>query len=179
MGMLGSDMPPEITEFKERFFFGLTVRQLICVIGGLGLGIPTSIWGGRFVSKDMVQWLVLLEAMPFAVIGFFTYNDMPIEVIGKKFFKYYFGKQRRKCEYLPPQTEIQDEIREIDFKDSVAIRKAEKAAFRALKKTKAYKAERKAEKKKRKARLKAIRKAGMKRRNRNKPKKRREDKDNV
>ena len=33
MGVMKRKIPAEITSFKEKFFFGLTVRQLICGAG--------------------------------------------------------------------------------------------------------------------------------------------------
>ena len=44
MGVMKRKIPAEITSFKEKFFFGLTVRQLICGAGILALAIPTGIF---------------------------------------------------------------------------------------------------------------------------------------
>ena len=53
MGSLGSDIPPEIMEYKEKFFFGLTVRQLGCAAGALALAVPTGLIGINYMSQDM------------------------------------------------------------------------------------------------------------------------------
>lgn len=61
MGVMKKNIPAEITSFKEKFFFGLTVRQLICGAGILALAVPTGIFGSKFLSQDTVGWLILIE----------------------------------------------------------------------------------------------------------------------
>jgi hypothetical protein len=103
-------VPPEVTEYKERFFFGLTVRQMVCVAAGLALAVPTGIFGGRIMSSDMVQWVVFLEAAPFLAIGFFRYNDMPLEKIAGKVFSHYVDKQKYKQTYTEDIWKLQNEF---------------------------------------------------------------------
>lgn len=99
MGVMKRKIPAEITSFKEKFFFGLTVRQLICGAGILALAIPTGIFGSKFFTQDTVGWIILIEVVPLAAIGWFNYNDMPIEVIGKKAIRYYVESQKRKLKF--------------------------------------------------------------------------------
>ena len=106
MGVMRRNVPAEIKSFKEKFFFGLTVRQLICLAGILGLAIPTGIFGSKIMSQDVLGWLIILEVVPLAAIGWANYNDMPIEKIGKKALAYYFGVQKRKFKYIPREAEI-------------------------------------------------------------------------
>jgi hypothetical protein len=103
-------VPPEVTEYKEKFFFGLTVRQMVCVAAGLALAVPTGIFGGRVMSSDMVQWIVFLEAAPFLAIGFFRYNDMPLEKIAGKVFSHYVDKQKYKQTYTEDLWKLQNEF---------------------------------------------------------------------
>lgn len=116
MGMMKAEIPPEITGFKEKLFFGLTVRQLICAAGGLAVAIPTGLFGSKIMSSDMVQWAVVIEVIPFIAMGWLRYNDMPCEKIAKKILSYYFGNQKRKFKYTPPIVEIQTELRDIAFR---------------------------------------------------------------
>lgn len=124
MGVMRRSVPAEIKAFKEKFFFGLTVRQLICGAGILGLAIPTGIFGNRIMSQDMVGWLIFLEVVPLAAIGWASYNDMPIEKIGKKALTYYFGNQKRKIKYISPEAEIHKELVQIDL-EAVAAERCE------------------------------------------------------
>lgn len=133
MGSMRAEIPPEVTEFKERFFFGLTVRQLVCSAGMLALTIPTGFFGKNYLSSDMVQWLVVLEAAPFIAMGFVKYNDMPFEKIARKVWNFYFSTQRRKLKYTPPIIAMHDELTEVAYRESIAIRKTEKKARKKAK----------------------------------------------
>lgn len=125
MGVMKKNIPAEITSFKEKFFFGLTVRQLICGAGILALAVPTGIFGSKFLSQDTVGWLILIEVSPLAAIGWFNYNDMPIEVIGKKALKYYFEPQKRKYKYKPLEVELHEKLIEYDLEESSKNRSEE------------------------------------------------------
>ena len=132
MGKLRAEVPPEITEFKEKFFFGLTVRQLICAAGALLLAVPTGIYGSKFLPKDVVEWAVFIEAVPFAAIGFFRYNDMPCEKFIKKFGFYFLCSQKRKFKYVEEPLvvklgkEIKDFQFQVDAEDSKILKKQAK-----------------------------------------------------
>lgn len=125
MGVMRKSVPAEIKSFKEKFFFGLTVRQLICGAGILALAVPTGIWGSKIMSQDTVGWIIILEAVPLAAIGWASYNDMPIEVIGKKALAYYFGVQKRKLKYTPPEATIHKELVRLNLETVAAERNEE------------------------------------------------------
>ena len=125
MGVMRRSVPAEIKAFKEKFFFGLTVRQLVCGAGILALAIPTGIWGNKIMSQDTVGYLIILEVAPLAAIGWASYNDMPIEVIGKKALAYYFGVQKRKLKYTPPEAEIHKELIRLNLEAVTAERSEE------------------------------------------------------
>lgn len=125
MGVMRRSVPAEIKSFKEKFFFGLTVRQLVCGAGILALAIPTGIFGGKIMSQDTVGWLIILEVAPLAAIGWASYNDMPIEKIGKKALAYYFGIQKRKLKYTPPAANIHKELIKLDLEAVTAERNEE------------------------------------------------------
>ena len=136
MGVMKTEIPPEITAFKEKFFFGLTVRQLVCVVCIAALAVPTAIFGSKVLPKDLVEYLVVFEVIPFFLIGWFTYNDMPIEIIGKKVIKFYFCKQKRKFEYRPPIMDLQDEVKKLDLKIEEQLYREEKKNMRKRKRKK-------------------------------------------
>ena len=43
--MIEIKIPKEITDYKEKFLFGLTVRQLVSVVVALAICIPLFIFG--------------------------------------------------------------------------------------------------------------------------------------
>lgn len=125
MGVMRRSVPAEIKAFKEKFFFGMTVRQLICLAGILALAVPTGIFGSKIMSQDTVGWLIILEVAPLAAIGWASYNDMPIEIIGKKALAYYFGIQKRKLKYTPPEAVIHKGLIKLNLEAITAERNEE------------------------------------------------------
>ena len=69
----------EIRNYKEHIFFGLSFRQLLFSI----LACITSVFA-YFLLKDKIgleaaSWVCIFSALPFIIIGYITYNDMPAE----------------------------------------------------------------------------------------------------
>ena len=145
--MIRADVPQDVTEYKEQFFLGMTGRQFVCVVLMLILAVITFLVGRIFVTSDILVYLIILEVAPLAAVGFLKYNGMGFEKIAVKVMEFYFGSQRRKMEYLPPEIEIHDKVRSIYISELEAERKAELKAQR-----KNIKAETKAAKKKTKER---------------------------
>ena len=77
--MIEIKIPKEITEYKEKFLFGLTIRQCVCVVAALAVCVPLYIFGKDFLGDDVVGWLVILIAVPIFAFGFFRYGGMPFE----------------------------------------------------------------------------------------------------
>ena len=71
----------DIREYTEGVFFGLNLRQLVC--SGLAVASAVAIYFGtrEIVSKDIMTYLCIAVAIPFAAIGFIKYNGMPMEKI--------------------------------------------------------------------------------------------------
>ena len=120
MGMMKRSIPEEITAYKEKFFFGCTVRQLLCGAGILALAIPTGIWGSQILSQDAIGYLIIIEVIPLAAIGWVSYNGMPMEQIAVKVLAYYVGTQRRKCKYLPFEDKVHETLIKIQFEEEKA-----------------------------------------------------------
>jgi len=69
----------EIREYTESIFFGLSMRQfffscLACIVAVLLYFILKPYFG-----VETLSWLCILGAVPFAVLGFITYNGMTAE----------------------------------------------------------------------------------------------------
>ena len=123
--MIRADVPQDVTEYKEQFFLGMTGRQLVCVVLMLILAVVTFLLGRNFVTSDILVYLIILEVAPLAAVGFLKYNGMGIEKIAVKVIDFYFGCQRRKMKYLPPETEIHDFVRAIHIAEIEKERKTE------------------------------------------------------
>ena len=69
----------EIREYREAMFWGLTLRQFLFSV--LGLGISVGIYfllRGR-LGMETVSWACIFGMLPCAMLGFVTYNKMPAE----------------------------------------------------------------------------------------------------
>lgn len=69
----------EIKDYHESMFFGLSARQFICSVLSVGAAVGTYFGLRDVVGKEMVSWMCVLFAVPFAVAGFFKYNGMTFE----------------------------------------------------------------------------------------------------
>ena len=123
--MIKADIPQDVTEYKEQFFLGMNGRQLICSALILVLAVGTFLLGKKFVSTEILVYLIILETAPLAAVGFLKYNGMGVEKIARKVTDFYIGKQKRKIEYIPPEMEIHDKVREIYYSGLEKERKAE------------------------------------------------------
>ena len=69
----------EIKDYKESMFFGLSMRQFVCSALAVGAAVGTYFGLKDLVGKEMVSWLCIIIAAPFAAAGFFKYNGMTFE----------------------------------------------------------------------------------------------------
>lgn len=139
--MIEIRIPKEITEYKEKFLFGLTVRQCVSVAAALGIGIPLYIFGKDFLGEDLTSWLVILIVVPIFGFGFIKYNGMTFERLIAVVFRQKFAEpQKRKYEELPVFYEWREEIieneiaRQNERKKYGASRKRELPAARQIQK---------------------------------------------
>lgn len=88
-------IPKEITEYKEKIFLGMSVRQLICFAIAVVVGLITYFAARPFIGNDLAEYLVFGEVMPIMGIGFIRVNGFAFERYLMIFFKHYFGSPIR------------------------------------------------------------------------------------
>lgn len=109
--MIEIKIPKEITEYKEKFLFGLTVRQCISVAAALTVCVPLYIFGKDFLGDDVTSWLIIVIAVPVFGFGFFRYNGMTFERFLLVFFRQKFAEpQKRRYVELPVFWNCREEI---------------------------------------------------------------------
>ena len=106
--MIEIRIPKEIKNYREKLFFGLTLRQCICAGIALLICVPLYIFGNRFLPQEMVSWLVILIAAPLMMAGFFRYNDMMFEQFAVEFMFHNFTPQKRIYSFEPPFMELRN-----------------------------------------------------------------------
>lgn len=109
--MIEIKIPKEITEYKEKFLFGLTVRQFVSAVAALAICIPLFIFGKDFLGDDVTGWLIILIAIPIFAFGFFKYDGMTFEkFLGMIYRQKWIEPQRRTYEELPVFWDCREEI---------------------------------------------------------------------
>ena len=71
----------EIKEYNETIFFGLSARQFVFSILACGAAIGIYFGCRSFLHTELLSWLCILGALPFAAMGFIRYHGMYEEEI--------------------------------------------------------------------------------------------------
>lgn len=120
--MIEVRIPKEITEYKEKLFFGLTVRKFVSLAIALLVCVPLFIFGREFISEDIISWIVILVAVPIMAFGWFNYHGMNFETFIKCVIKFYREPQKRPYKELNIFWECREQI----ISEKIAIERAEK-----------------------------------------------------
>lgn len=119
--MIEIRIPKEITEYKEKFLFGLTMRKFFSLAAALAICVPLFIFGKEIISEDILSWIIILIAIPIMAFGWFSYHGMNFETFAKCIIKFYTEPQKR------PYQELNTfwESREMIINEKIALQKAE------------------------------------------------------
>ena len=69
----------EIRDYTESMFFGLSLRQFIFSVLACGVAVGVYFLLKPTLGLEMVSWVCILAAVPFAAIGFLKYNGLTAE----------------------------------------------------------------------------------------------------
>ena len=96
-------IPKEITEYKEKVLFGLSIRQLICFTAAIILSVGSYLLLTKVLgfSMDLASYVIIIEALPLVAIGFIRRNGFTFEKYAALFWRHRFGQQVR-----PYKTEL-------------------------------------------------------------------------
>lgn len=75
----------EVRNYKESIFFGMSLRQFICVLISCGLAVLVYFLFRNKLGLEVTSWLCIAAALPFILIGFVKYNGMNFEDLIKEF----------------------------------------------------------------------------------------------
>lgn len=91
--MLSTKTNLEITEYHEKFFLGLSLRQLACFGVATVLAIATCFVCLQWLQLDiqLVSYIVMVEVLPFLGLGFISHNGYPFEKLVKIYWAWYCG----------------------------------------------------------------------------------------
>ena len=91
--MLSTKTNLEITEYHEKFFLGLSLRQLACFGVAAVLAIATCFVCLQWLQMDiqLVSYIVMVEVLPFLGLGFISHSGYPFEKLVKIYWAWYCG----------------------------------------------------------------------------------------
>ena len=69
----------EIRNYTESMFFGLSMRQFVFAVVGVGAAVGMYFVLRPFFGTETLSWMCMLCAAPFMAMGFITYNGMTAE----------------------------------------------------------------------------------------------------
>jgi hypothetical protein len=93
--MLEVKIPSEIRDYKGKLVLGLTVRQIVSIVGSLAVGVPLGVFGGRVIPDDILMWAVIFSVAPIIAWGFLKFKGMRFEETVRVLFKHNFQPQKR------------------------------------------------------------------------------------
>jgi len=77
----------EIRDYSENMFFGLTLRQFFFSVLGCIAAVGIYFLCRDTLGLEFTTWLCVLGVVPFALLGFVTYNGMPAEKVALAYIK--------------------------------------------------------------------------------------------
>lgn len=77
----------EIRQYSESIFFGLSLRQTIFSVLAIGVAILLFFLLKGSFGLETISWICIIGAMPFALLGFITFQGMNAEQLVLEAFK--------------------------------------------------------------------------------------------
>ena len=101
--MIRAQIPQDVTDYKEEFIFGLTLRKLISVVSTILLVAVIYFIGKNFVDTSIIIYFAAILSAPIVLIGFKSINGMPFEKYAELIWNFFTKEQRRNFIYIPEE----------------------------------------------------------------------------
>jgi len=95
----------EISSYKERVVGNYTLRQIVCLIIALFIGVTTYFYLN--IHKDIKQIIVIFTVLPIVAIGFYSYQGVTCELYLYYMIREFVFPQKRV--FLPENEELIDD----------------------------------------------------------------------
>ncbi|MDU2702517.1 MAG: PrgI family protein [Veillonella sp.] len=103
-------VPKEITEYREKIIFGLSIRQLLCTLVAIIIAIPSYIFLSKYLGSEITGYVVMILVIPVLAIGFIRPKGLNFEKIAVKAIDHTTSNNKKK--YLTiTQVELLEEIK--------------------------------------------------------------------
>lgn len=77
----------EVSDYKETVFFGLTLRQCVYSVLAIIVAVVLYFVLKPYLGSELLSWVCMLGATPFAAMGFFHYHGMTAEQFAMNFIR--------------------------------------------------------------------------------------------
>ena len=74
-------VPKDLTRVKNKVVFGLTKRQLICLVFAVLMGVPVYFWLKAISTPNIASIEMMVVMMPLFFVAMYEKNGQPLEVI--------------------------------------------------------------------------------------------------
>ncbi len=123
--MIRAQIPQDVTDYKEEFIFGLTLRKLISVVSTILLVAVIYFIGKNFVDTSIIIYFAAILSAPIVLIGFKSINGMPFEKYAELIWIFFTKEQRRKFIYIPEEEKNSLDIKLLLLTGEKMLRKDE------------------------------------------------------
>lgn len=123
--MIRAQIPQDVTDYKEEFIFGLTLRKLISVISTILLVAVIYFVGKNFVDTSIIIYFAAILSAPIVLVGFKSINEMPFEKYVELIWNFFTKEQRRKFIYIPEEEKNSLDIKSLLLTGEKMLRKDE------------------------------------------------------
>jgi hypothetical protein len=69
----------EVRDYTESIFFGLSLRQFVFALAACIVAVALYFLLRPYLGLEMLSWLCIVAAAPFAAVGFVSYHSMSAE----------------------------------------------------------------------------------------------------
>ncbi|MDR0434309.1 MAG: PrgI family protein [Gracilibacteraceae bacterium] len=96
-------IPKEITDYREKIMFGLSIRQLLCFSAAIFAGVATWFICAKALRLplDVISYVIIAEAAPFMALGFIRKDGQPFAKYAAMVIRRRFGRLRLHYEAAP------------------------------------------------------------------------------
>ena len=94
-------VPKDLSKVKTKVAFNLTKRQLICLAGALGVGLPLFFLHKDSAGTSLAAMAMIVVMLPCFLFAMYEKHGQPLEVIAKNIIQTRFIRPKER----PYQTE--------------------------------------------------------------------------
>lgn len=117
--MIEVQINKEIRDYTESLFFGLNMRQCIFSALAVGAAVGLHFLLKSYLNAELLSWVCILGALPFAAMAFFKYNGMTAEKLFVVWIRFLLAPKRLMFKPTNVYMEIIADVVEKNLKEEI------------------------------------------------------------